>query len=129
MARSIMAIFAGLCVIVALAFAADVAVPILFPWAFGGPDAGGAVGLLILTLAYVAVATTAGGFFTAHLAARDPAKHALVLGGLGLVLVATGTAFTWSSAPPWYHVLSLAFVVPFAWLGGYLHALPRGGKR
>jgi hypothetical protein len=34
MARSITSIFAGLCLIVALSFAADVAVPILIPWAF-----------------------------------------------------------------------------------------------
>jgi hypothetical protein len=126
MARSITAVFAGLCLIVTLSFAADVAVPILIPWAFAGPEAGGAAGLLLLTLTYVAFATAAGGYLTAYLAARHPARHALVLGGLGLVLVAIGTAFTWTSAPAWYHLLSLAFAVPFACLGGYLQA--RAGR-
>lgn len=125
MTRSITAVFAGLCLMVALSFAADVAVPNLIPWAFAGPEAGGAAGLLLLTLAYVAFATAAGGYVTAYLAARHPARHALVLGGVGLVLVAAGTAFTWTSAPTWYHLLSLAFVVPCAWFGGYLRERPR----
>lgn len=119
-ARSFAAIFAGLFLIAALSFAADVAVPILIPWAYGGPHGGGAAGPLVLTLAYVGVATAAGGYLAAYLAASHPARHALVLGGLGLVLVATGTVFTWTSAPAWYHILSLAFMVPFAWLGGRL---------
>lgn len=125
MIHSLAAILAGLCLIVALSFAADAAVPILIPGAFGGPDAGGTAGLLLLTLTYVAVATAAGGYLTALLAARHPARHALVLGGLGLVLVAVGTAFTWTSAPAWYHAASLAAVVPFAWFGGHLRARAR----
>jgi hypothetical protein len=78
MARSITAVFAGLCLIATLSFAADVAVPILIPWAFAGPEAGGAVGLLLLTLTYVAFATAAGGYLTAYLALRRPTRHALI---------------------------------------------------
>lgn len=128
MVRSITAVLAGLSLIMVLSFAADVAVPILLPRAFAGPEAGGATGVLLLTLTYVAFATAAGGYLTAYLAAEHPARHALVLGGLGLVLVAAGTAFTWMSAPVWYHFLSLAFVVPFAWLGAYLRERPRRAR-
>lgn len=124
MVRSIAAVFAGLCLILALSLAADVAAPVLLPRAFAGPDAGGAAGLLVLTLTYVAFATAAGGYLTARLAASRPARHALVLGLLSLVLVVVGTAFTWSSAPAWYHVLSLVVVVPFALAGGSLRARP-----
>ena len=127
MVRSIAAAFVGLCLILALSFAADVAVPVLLPRAFAGPDAGGAAGLLVLTLTYVALATAAGGYLTARLAARHPATHALVLGVLSLVLVVVGTAFTWRSAPAWYHALSLLFLVPFALAGGSLRARPGRG--
>lgn len=122
MVRSVLAVSVGLCFILAFSFAADVAVPILVPGAFSGPEGGSAVGLLLLTVTYVAVATVLGGYLTAQVAGSHPARHALALGGLALVLVATGTALSWTSAPAWYHAFSLVFVLPFAWLGGYLHS-------
>lgn len=120
MTRSIAAILAGLVGIIAVLLAVDAMVPILLPGAFSGPDGGGAVGVLLLTVAYVAAATMLGGYITARVAPSRPARHALVLGVLVLGLVVTGTAVAWASAPVWYHALSLAFVLPFVWLGGYL---------
>lgn len=122
MARSILAVFAGLCCIVALSLAADAAVWALLPRAFRGPEGGGAVGLLLLTLAYVAFATALGGYLTALVAAREPTRHAVALGALSLALMVAATPFAWDSAPVWFHVASLVLVVPAAWLGGRLEA-------
>lgn len=44
--------------------------------------------------------------------------HALVLGGFGLVFNIVGAIALWETAPAWYHALSLALVMPYAWIGG-----------
>ncbi len=46
--------------------------------------------------------------------------HALALGVLGLIFNVLGAVARWDHAPAWYHVLALALVMPYAWLGGRL---------
>ena len=46
--------------------------------------------------------------------------HARALGVLGLLFNLAGTVARWDHAPAWYHVLALALVMPYAWLGGRL---------
>jgi hypothetical protein len=55
-------------------------------------------------------------------------KHAVALGVLGLIFSLIGAVMVWTTAPVWYHVVSLALVMPYAWIGGRLreNELERG---
>lgn len=91
LARSIFAVIAGLCCILAVTIGLDAVVPMLIPNAFLGPDGGGAVGLLLLTVFYATVATALGGFLTASMVTHHRSLHALVLGALSLLLMVAAT--------------------------------------
>ncbi len=120
MMRSIAAVAAGFVVIAILSFGTDAIVRRSFANAYDATGRTDSVGLLLLTLAYVGVYAVAGCYLTARLAANRPLNHALILGLLGLVFTGAGTAFAWATAPAWYHVIALATVLPWAWLGGRL---------
>jgi hypothetical protein len=120
MGRSIAAIAMGFAFIVILSFGADALLLQMMPDVF---DAGGRVTstpILILILGYVAVFAVAGCYLAARLAPARPMKHALILGGLGLVFSIAGMAASWASAPAWYHITALVMVMPYAWVGGWL---------
>lgn len=44
----------------------------------------------------------------------------MILGMLGLIFNIGGTIAVWDTAPAWYFIVSLALVLPYAWLGGML---------
>jgi hypothetical protein len=69
---------------------------------------------------YVALFAVFGCYVAARLAPNRPMAHALVLGALGLVFNVAGTVARWDHAPAWSHVLAMALVMPYAWLGGRL---------
>lgn len=128
MLRSILAVAAGFVTIAVLSFGTDAALRTLLP---GAVDATGRMAsgpLLGLTLAYVAVYAVAGCYLAARLAPNAPMRHALVLGVLGLLFTLAATAATWSLAPAWYHGVSLAVVMPYAWLGGLLRERELAGR-
>ena len=127
MGRSILAIVVGFLVIGALAFGADAVVRAAAPGAFDAAGRTDSVPLLLLSLAYVGVFATAGCYLTARLAPDRPMRHALILGLLGLILNVVGSAQMWDSAPAWYHVVAIAMVMPYAWLGGWLRERQLGG--
>ena len=133
MKRSILAVGAGFVLIAALSFGTDAMLRAAWPGAFDAAGRSVDLRLLLLTIAYVGVFATAGCYLAAALAPARPMRHALVLGALGLVFTAVGTAAQWDSAPAWYHAVSLALVLPYAWLGGRLRerefTRPRGGRR
>lgn len=133
MKRSILAVAAGFALIAALSFGTDALVRAAWPGAFDAAGRSDDARLLALTIVYVGVYATAGCYLAAALAPSRPMRHALVLGALGLVFTTLGTVAQWDSAPAWYHVASLALVLPYAWLGGRLrersHTRPRGGRR
>lgn len=120
--NSVRAIVIGFFFIGGLSFAADVVVRKFVPTAFVGGRTD-SIPILILTLVYVAMFAIVGSYTTAHLAPRNPMKHAVVLGVLGLIFTTIGTIVVWSSAPAWYHVTSLALVMPYAWIGGRLREI------
>jgi hypothetical protein len=120
MLRSIVAIVVGFLFIGALAFGTDALVRAAFPAAFDAAGRTGSVPLLLFTIAYVGVFAVAGCYLAARLAPDRPMRHALILGVLGLVFNAMGTVAMWNTAPAWFHVASLALVMPFAWIGGWL---------
>lgn len=77
-------------------------------------------GLLLVVLGYRAAFSFVGCYLTAWLAPREPVKHALVLGLLG-VLLGTAGAIANSAmdlGPTWFPWTLVAITIPIAWLGG-----------
>jgi len=120
--RSIVAVFAGLLAIVILSVGTDEvlhAAGIFPPW---GQPVG--EGLLLLATIYRTLYSVAGSYLTARLAPSRPMQHALVLGGVGLVLGTLGAVATWNKGPAfgphWYPLALIVLAVPQCWLGGIL---------
>jgi membrane glycosyltransferase len=120
--RSILAIVAGFLLIGALAQGTGAALQGagIMP-AAGEPITG--IGPLLLEAAYVAVFAIAGCWLAAWLAPGAPMRHALILGLLGLVFNLVSAVAIWGQRPAWYMVLSLALVMPYAWIGGRLREM------
>jgi len=77
-------------------------------------------GVLLLTVAYVAVYAIAGCWVTARLAPSHPMRHALIMGGIALAMQLALLPMSWQRTPAWYNLLGLALVMPYAWAGGRL---------
>ena len=118
MLRSIGAILAGFVFIAVCAFGADMALKAAMPGAFTPDGRTDSVPLLLVIQGYVALFAITGCYLTARLAPNRPMRHALILGALGLVFNIAGSIATWDTAPPWFHVMALALVMPLAWIGG-----------
>lgn len=131
MLRSIAAVVAGFVATAVLALSADAALMRLVPDAFAPGGRTESVPILLIVQAYVAVAAIFGCWLAARLAPHSPMKHALALGALGLLFNIAGTVARWDTAPAWYHVVALALVMPYAWIGGRLREmqLERAGSR
>jgi len=82
-------------------------------------------GLLFLALAYRSVYAVLGSYIAARLAPRNPMRHALVLGAVGLVLSLAGAIATipMDLGPSWYPIALVLTALPCAWLGGILHRM------
>jgi hypothetical protein len=123
MIRSVGAVFAGILVNVILSTAMDAVLHStgVFPgWGKAMPDH-----LFAVALAYRLVYTVLGGYVTARLAPRDPMKHAIILGVIGIVLATAGTVATWNKGPEfgpkWYPLTLVVTALPVTWLGGKLY--------
>ena len=120
MLRSIGAVVLGFVLIAVLSVSGDLVLRAIMPSAFDAEGAVGATPVLLLVQGYVAVFAIFGCYVAARLAPSRPMAHALALGVLGLLFNLAGTVARWDHAPAWYHVLALALVMPYAWLGGRL---------
>lgn len=129
MLRSAIAILAGFAVVVALSIAGDAASRALFPAAFGPMGRVDATATLLALLGYVAVFLVVGGLVAARIAAGRPVLHALIVGVLFLSGHLIGTVILWGTAPAWYHLTSIALVMPAAALGGWLGRRRAGGAK
>jgi hypothetical protein len=120
MVRSIVAVVTGFVLIAVLSIGTNVVLARAAPELY--PESGIVThtGALVLALLYVAVYATAGCYLTARLAPSRPMRHALVLGGLGLLFNMAGVVATWGQVPAWYSLTGLALTMPYAWLGGRL---------
>jgi hypothetical protein len=119
MKRSILAVLAGLLFILVTHTGMDV----LFEsmgWMpkHGEPltDAG-----LLWASAYRALFSILGCYLTARLAPANPMRHALILGGIGVVLSTLGAIAMWDLGHVWYPLSLIVLTLPYAWLGGYLY--------
>lgn len=120
MLRSVAAVLGGFMLIGGLSFGADAVLRAVVPGAFGADGRVESVPVLFAIQGYVALFAITGCYLAARWAGRRPMLHALVLGLLGLVFNLAGAAALWETAPAWYHVLSIALVMPYAWIGGRL---------
>lgn len=77
----------------------------------------------IVAAAYRLVIGIAGAWLTARLAPSDPMRHALILGGVGMVLGMVGVIATWNAGlgPRWYALSLVVVALPQCWLGGRLY--------
>ena len=121
--RSILAVLAGLVFIFVLSLGIDQIFHVLGvypPWGEPMNDTGDNV----LALSYRIVINIAGCYLTARLAPRNPLRHAIVLGVIGLVLSTFGAigAIAMKMGPAWYPILLAFSALPCAWIGGMLHA-------
>jgi hypothetical protein len=120
--RSTGAVLAGFFAVVVLSIGTDEilhVVDVYPPWGLPLFD----TDLLLLALGYRIVYTVAGGYITARLAPRNPMRHAIVLGVVGLVLGTIGAIATipMHLGPSWYPIALVIAALPCAWLGGLLH--------
>jgi hypothetical protein len=83
--------------------------------------------LIVGVILYRLVYSVLGCYIAARLAPDWPTRHALALGGSGLVLSVLGTVVTWDIhlGPAWYSLTLVTFSLPGAWLGGRLGARSR----
>lgn len=120
--RGTAAVVAGFFTGALLSLAVDLvlhALGVYAPW--GRPSSNGA---LALATAYRAVFCTFGCYVTARIAGQRPLFHAMLLGGLGLLVSLGGVAAAWGRAavvgPIWYPIALVVIALPCAWLGGHL---------
>ena len=80
--------------------------------------------LFLLALGYRTVDGILGCYIAASLAPSLPMRHALILGGIGILLSSLGALATIGAGPEfgpaWYPLTLVAIVLPCAYVGGRL---------
>ena len=76
-------------------------------------------GLAVLATAYRIVIGIGGAWLTARLAPARPMTHAIILGGLGMVVAIVGVVVTWNAGlgPRWYPIALVVLALPQSWAG------------
>jgi hypothetical protein len=120
--RSAGAVLLGFLVVVVLSLGTDQVLHVLGvypPWGQPMYD----TGLNLLALAYRIVYAILGSYVAARFAPRNPMRHAMVLGVLGLIVSTLGAiaAIKMEMGPRWYPILLALTALPCAWLGGALY--------
>jgi len=82
--------------------------------------------MLLLALVYRCVFTVIGGFVTAKLAPKNPMRHAIVLGAIGIVAGIIGTIVGWDLSAHWYPIALIITALPCTLLGGKLFEAKKG---
>ena len=119
--RSIGAVLLGLVAIFVLSLGVDQVLHSLHvypPWNQPMNDPG----MNLLALSYRIVFDVFGCYLAARFAPRDPMRHAMILGWIGLVLSGAGAIATipMKLGPAWYPIALALSSLPSAWLGGTL---------
>ncbi|SRR5712692_5315526 len=124
MGRSIAGVIAGFAVIAALTMLATfVAVKTLLPTAHGVSMPQPTATYLAVNLTYSALFAVLGGYVAATIAARAPLLHAVVLGGILLVMSIVSYVQNAAQQPRWYAVSLTALGPVCVIAGGYLRAI------
>ena len=119
--KSILAVAAGIVFIVVVTTLVDVvlhAAGVYPPWSLPIGNR-----LALLATSYRILISVAGAWLTAWLAPRDPMKHAMILGYVGVVLGLIGVVTTWNLGlgPHWYPIALAVLAVPQCWVGGKIY--------
>jgi hypothetical protein len=120
--RSVAAIVVGFLAVVVLSLGIDQVLHILKvypPWGDPMPQPG----LNALALSYRIVFTIFGSYLAARLAPRNPMRHAMILGFIGLFFGTVGavTTIPMHLGPAWYPIAIAVTALPCAWIGGALY--------
>lgn len=124
MMKSIGAVFAGLIFIFVTHIGTDAIMHGLGVF----PPAGQPMfdtGQLLIASLYRGIYSIIGCYLAARLAPRRPMLHALILGGIGVLLSTAGAIVLWNMGPAWYPLSLIALSLPYAWCGGKLHEWKR----
>jgi hypothetical protein len=130
LARSAGAVLAGLAAVFVLSLGTDQVLHVLGvypPWGQPMYDPG----LNLLALAYRTVYAVLGSWIAARLAPRNPMRHAMALGIVGLVLSTAGAVAAITMAdlgPSWYPIALVLTALPCAWAGGAIERAARGRR-
>jgi len=116
--RSVGAVLAGLFTIFAVTTATDVVLHLA--GVFPPMNERMSDALFLLAAAYRTVYGIAGCYVAARLAPSRPARHAFVLGAVGVVISTAGAIVMWNAGPAWYSLAVIAMSMPCAWAGARL---------
>lgn len=121
--KSVGAVVAGVLVIIIVTTLVDIALHAAGIYPPMGEPMTNALALLAST--YRLVISIGGAYLTARLAPGRPLKHAMILGGVGVVLGLAGLVATWNLGlgPRWYPISLVVLAIPQCWLGGRLYEL------
>ena len=127
--RSIGALLAGFVVVVILSLGTDLGLQKAGIFPPLGQIMSNA--LFLLATVYRTVYAVVGSYITARLAPDRPMGHALVGGGIGLVLAVVGAVVTWNKdlGPHWYPLALIVTALPCAWVGGKLRLMQLRASR
>jgi hypothetical protein len=121
--RSIWAVGAGVLVVVVVTTLVDIVLHLagVFPPMDQPIDDA----LALLATSYRIIIGVGGAWLTARLAPRNPMRHAMVLGVVGVVLALAGLVATWNLGlgPRWYPISLVVLAIPQCWVGGRLFEL------
>jgi hypothetical protein len=116
--RSVLAVFAGLVVVVVISEGLDFVLRSLGIFPPFDQVAAFTTPMFAAALVYRTLAGVVGGYIAAALAPANPIAHALVLGAIGLGLSTLGAVMMWGVGPAWYPITLAVLALPSAWLGG-----------
>jgi hypothetical protein len=121
--RSIVAIIVGFLAVVVLSLGTDQVLHVFKvypPWGDAMPQPE----LNALALSYRIVFTIFGSYLAARIAPRNPMRHAMILGFIGLFFGTLGAVATipMNLGPAWYPIAIAATALPCAWIGGALYS-------
>ena len=120
--RTILAILAGLLLVIVLAVLTDG----VLQWTGVLPVTGQRRfedWQSALALSYHLLYVVAGAYLTARLAPRHPVRHALAFGAVGLVMSIMGLQAILEGdwAPAWYGWALIVLALPVSWIGSLLY--------
>jgi hypothetical protein len=119
--KSIWAVIAGVLVTIVMTTIVDIVLHAA--GVFPGADQPLDDALALLATSYRVVIGIGAAWLTARLAPDKPMKHALILGGVGVVLAIAGIVATWNLGlgPRWYPIALAVLALPQCWLGGKIY--------
>lgn len=117
--KSIVALIAGFAALVILSIATDTVLEKAGIMKID-PFNDNPVWLILIIIGYRTAYSIFGCYLAARLAPKNPMKHALILGAIGVVLTTIGTIVMWDVPPHWYPISLAVLTMPAAWVGGRL---------